>query len=396
MRRFLAAAVATVGVLSVLVGPSIAMASPTATPSIVNGHTASIAEFPSLAFIEFAEPTGVYGCTGSVVAPRVILTAGHCVENIESGSIVQAHDYAVATGVSNILKAGKANVSTVSQVLVNPSFDIKRTTGDAGLLILSAPVTAPVLPLAGPADAGLLAGGTPMTMAGWGVTSGRSLTETTTLRAADTTVQAPEYCQRQTSGYYHSYTPESQLCAVDMSSHHAGGCYGDSGGPAIAHRADGTPVEIGVASTVKPGCITAFPTVYTRADLINPWVTSWINAVEHGGPAPAISIPQAHLPPLSEERAEELADVIFESDFKSRFREDTSLIFCSRVSKAKQRCSAGWTQGGSEYYGKITVSYVLQENVLLFDGHYTIHAVRESCLRHSPHPRTCPVKTRHR
>src|SRR6185503_350166 len=89
---------------------------PTATGSVIGGHNATIAQYPSLAYIEGVQATAGYACTGTVVAPRVVLTAGHCVEGIESSSIVEPGQIAVATGVSNLTKIPKANVSEVVQV----------------------------------------------------------------------------------------------------------------------------------------------------------------------------------------------------------------------------------------------------------------------------------------
>jgi secreted trypsin-like serine protease len=394
MKRLLAtAALATTAALAAA-APATAAAAPTAHTSIIGGHVASIAEFPSIAYIEFGDATGIYSCTGSVVSPRVVLTAGHCVENVESNSLVPAHGYAVATGVGNIARIPPTNVSDVSQVLLYPGFRPTQLTGDAGLLILSAPVSAPPLPLASGADAALLGAGTQLSIAGWGLTNPFQLEGPTRLRAGTTTVQSPEYCQQRTKGYYRSYSADAQLCAVDRSSRSTRGCYGDSGGPAIAHRPDGTAVEIGVASSVKPGCIAGFPTVFTRADQINSWVASWIAAVEAGGPTPAITIPRAHLPLLTAERAEELGFAVLEEDLGSRFRPDPFEFHCARVNKAKVRCVVRWFKGGNDYYGKITVFYLLEDNTLFFGAHYTIKSARISCLLHSPRPRTCPVKTR--
>ena len=107
---------------------------------MIGGHNATIADYPSLAFIEGVQATAGYACTGTVVAPRLILTAGHCVEDIESSSIVEPELIAVATGVFNLQKIQIAQVSKVERVLAYPGFDPTKLHGDAGLLILTAPV----------------------------------------------------------------------------------------------------------------------------------------------------------------------------------------------------------------------------------------------------------------
>src|SRR5690349_1434996 len=79
---------------------------PTAHASIIGGAAATIEEFPALAYIQ-ADEGGEKGfaCTGSVVAPRVVLTAGHCVEDIETGKLTPVRDYLVATGVADLRQA---------------------------------------------------------------------------------------------------------------------------------------------------------------------------------------------------------------------------------------------------------------------------------------------------
>ena len=64
--------------------PVAAGAAPKATTSIVGGQNATIAEWPSIAFLLSAwdengdgEMDGSAGCTGTVIAPQWILTAAH-------------------------------------------------------------------------------------------------------------------------------------------------------------------------------------------------------------------------------------------------------------------------------------------------------------------------------
>lgn len=82
-------ALALLGVLIISATATAAAPNPKATGSVIGGHNATVAEFPSLAFIEGVQATAGYACTGTVVAPRIVLTAGHCVEDIESSSIVE-------------------------------------------------------------------------------------------------------------------------------------------------------------------------------------------------------------------------------------------------------------------------------------------------------------------
>jgi trypsin len=399
-----AVAVAVACLCSVLAAAALPAAAPAAqTPpsahaSVIGGHPASIAEFPSLAFIQAAEqPIGVFACTGTVVAPRVVLTAGHCVEDVESGALMPASGYAVATGIANLAEVKRANVSRISQALVYPGFKPSQLHGDAGLLILKDPVAAPPLPLASAADSALLGAGTPLSIAGWGLTDARAKDGPAQLQSGASVVQSSAHCRSHSARYYPFYSPNLQLCTEDSADHAVSGCFGDSGGPAIAQRADGSPVEVGIVSTGGPGCSPALPNVFTRVDQIATWVAGWIAAVESGGPAPPIKIPRAHPPLLSFERAEALSAIAFEEDFKYRFRKASEkTIRCGRLSKAKVKCGVSWAQGGNDYYGTITVYYAIRHNVVVWNDRYRIHWVDDYCWFRSGHRQTCVVRTRSR
>ena len=87
--------------LAALALPVAAAAEPSAQASVVGGRAGSITEFPWLAFIEAHEGKHGFACTGSVVAPRVVLTAAHCVESLDRGGLTSAGQYALATGVTD-------------------------------------------------------------------------------------------------------------------------------------------------------------------------------------------------------------------------------------------------------------------------------------------------------
>ncbi|HEV7561987.1 MAG TPA: serine protease [Solirubrobacterales bacterium] len=366
-----------------------------AKASIIGGHAASIAELPYLAYIEGEDAVTPYACTGTVVAPRVILTAGHCVEDLESGTIAPAEGFAVATGVSDLNQVTKANVSLVSQALVFPGFKPSKLQGDAGLLILATPTSAPPIALASAPDSGLLAAGTPLTLAGWGLTSPKAKQGPAQLQAGTTVVQDSASCRQQTRRYYPFYSAALQLCAIDHPGDKVSGCFGDSGGPAIATRADGSPVEVGIISTGGPGCNPHLPNVFTRVDQVVSWVGAWVAAVEAGAPAPAIKIPQAHVPFLSFDRAKELAGIAFAEDFRQHFtKASEKRISCRRASKARVKCGVAWYQGGNDYYGTITVFYAIHQNAVAWDDHYKIHWVNDSCYFRSGHRQSCVIHTK--
>jgi V8-like Glu-specific endopeptidase len=370
-------------------------ANPKATASVIGGHNTTIAKYPSLAFVEGVQATSGYGCTGTVVAPRIVLTAGHCVEDIESSSIVEPTNIAVATGLSNIQHVPLDRISTVAQAVVNPNFNPTKLHGDAGLLILTSPVTAPPVELATEADAALYEPGDELSVAGWGIDDRSTGHAPNQLQAATVPIEEASRCRDGLRRFYPFFEPGRQLCTLDLPGRHITTCHGDSGGPAFATRPDGTVVEVGVTSLGDATCNPANPAVYTRTDQISGWVKKWIAAVEEGGPTPQIRIPKAHIPAITQERSEELSAIAMEEAYGDVFAKGQEIkIECARLAKARAKCIVTWFQGPADYFGTVTPFFAIQHNVVLAGFHYTVHAVNDQCYFHSGHKGSCPIETK--
>jgi secreted trypsin-like serine protease len=369
-----------------------------AQASIIGGSPASIADFPSMAFIQGRETAKkAFSCTGSVIAPRVVLTAGHCVEDIESGRLTPVRDYRVATGVANLTEVADANVFRVVRSVTYHGFDPGATRGDAGLLILDRPTTAPPLQLATPADSVLMAPGTRVQIAGWGLAHAQDSSAPSTLRASSTTVQRPGYCRRTASPYYPFYSAPLQLCTTDRPALASGTCFGDSGGPAIAHRPDGTAVEVGIVSTGGPECRTELPNVFTRVDRISTWAAEWVAAIESGAAAPPARVPAAEPPTLTTSKAETLVIQTLVNDFGERFTGGFGIRGrCEPVEAMKVKCALAWFFGADDYFGTVTVYYATRRSSVVWNGRYTINWVNDRCWFDSGHRASCPVHTRRR
>jgi secreted trypsin-like serine protease len=261
---------------------------PLARASIIGGASAPDGSFPSLAYVVDVQGSNVYQCTGTVVAPSLILTAGHCAENMRSGVVNLASGYRVVTGAVDP-RSSAATVSTVLGVIVYPGLARRVDDGDAALLVLSNPVVAPPLTLATRSFARRLRGGSPATMAGWGITSFEQRLPTERLQQASTAVQGRRWCQANARPFY----PGSEICTISPPSYATGACAGDSGGPLLAQRPTGQQVEIGIAVHVYGRCSTRRPSVYVSTGAISSWVDTWIAAYK----LPPVSPPKV-LPPV--------------------------------------------------------------------------------------------------
>jgi secreted trypsin-like serine protease len=271
-----------------------------ATPAIVGGTLAQEGTFPQLAFIEDKEPQGRGFCTGTVVAPTVVLTAAHCAEDTETGTVHEASGYSVYTG--NVEWPAAPQMSGVSRVVVYPTFNRADLSDDAALLILSTLTSAPAIPLASyPSDSTYLAAGAEARIAGWGETAPKAEVLPARLSWADTVVQGPPYCELMAPPFYSG----SEMCTIDPPSDQTGACFGDSGGPLITPPGTGE-IELGITSHIYSECLTARPTVFTRADLIAPWVDEWIAAVQPLAPEP-VPKPVTAQPPVAQTPAAEAA-----------------------------------------------------------------------------------------
>jgi secreted trypsin-like serine protease len=259
------------------------------SPAAVRAHLAIVggAAAPAGALPYVAEVIDALGrrevglCTGTVVAPTLVLTAGHCAENLRTGTPNAAAGYTVLTEGAGGNPAER-QVSTVSGVIVYEGFRRKVDAGDAALLVLTTPTTAPAIALAS-SDAGALRAGSTATMAGFGDTFYGQRAPTRAVHQAATVVQGERWCQRNAPPFY----ADEEICTIDAPREATGVCFGDSGGPLLSTNGSGEAVEIGIAVHVYGKCSTRHPSVFTRVDRIAAWVDSWIAAYRSPPSSPA-------------------------------------------------------------------------------------------------------------
>jgi secreted trypsin-like serine protease len=269
--------------LTALLGPAIAAArQPRERRSIVGGQPASAGTFPWLAVVIDDLPNGdAQLCTGTVLSSNVVLTAGHCAEDVTTGAVDATSGFVVVTGSLDRTATATRQLSAVSKVIVHPGFDAATLDGgDAALLVLSTPTTAPAVTLATAGDVALWQPGTSEAIAGWGKTDASDPNSIPhVLQWGVTVTQNTDYCSAQALLGGVTFDASDQLCVVDQPSDQDGTCEGDSGGPLLAGYGTATPVEVGIADFGPEDCDTHSAQFFALADAISPWAASWVAAV---------------------------------------------------------------------------------------------------------------------
>lgn len=245
---------------------------------IVGGDPVAVGQFPSLAAIMLDEPDLParfrLSCSGTVVTPRWILTAGHCSIGVLFGDPI-----VVQTG-SRDLGAQNAQTQTVkiNRAVVHRTYFSRGVAYDVALLHTQSHINAPVSRLATPADAALAAGGRSATAAGWGLTKQLGIQEPPRWSALPPrrarSVEIPLIDDTACDATYEDFLPGYFVGASDVCAGTDGKnvCYGDSGGPLYAKDPQGALVQIGITSR-GAGCANKlFPAIFTEVSRVQAWI----------------------------------------------------------------------------------------------------------------------------
>src|SRR5215208_6469553 len=245
----------------------IADASPRAGKSVIGGTVANIDQWSFAAAV--LTPTTL--CTGTVISPTRVLTAGHCVGNPLTMT--------VRTKSTSAFTGGEA--IGVSAVAFAPGF-AHTFENDLAILTLKTPTTATPIPLANAAeDAAYTAPGASLSEAGFGnrnpLIVGKpkiGLLTQTAVTARFCPLPAWAICD---AGRKVGFAARRIKRKVKRRTVRASVCSGDSGGPLVANTPAG-PRLIGTAeaSTAPPSkrnpfffviCgLKGYPSVHTRAN----------------------------------------------------------------------------------------------------------------------------------
>lgn len=236
--------------------------------AIVGGQDASPGEYPSVAKVTY----GLFGCTGTLIAPDAVLTAGHC-SSITGAAVASPASWPAPLIDVTIggTREGEGETVPVRSVAMHPSYLLGKGY-DISILKLARPSTMTPTKVAGSGETGLWAAGTTETIVGWGVTS-EGGDAPSVLQEARVPVTTDAYCD----GAYSDFDARTMLCAgfpqggVDT-------CQGDSGGPMFGggRVVGATSFGEGCARAGKPG-------VYARVG--DTLLREWIRGQAPGGVA---------------------------------------------------------------------------------------------------------------
>ncbi|PDT04862.1 peptidase C14 [Rhizobium chutanense] len=268
---------------------------------VIGGQAAKKGEWPWQVKILAPDPEqrGRFGghCGGSLIAPRWILTAAHCVTSGRSGKQdLFARDLLIVEGKSKIDKVISVDGPdkpglAVEDVIIHEDFDRKVFANDIALIKLAEPAVSRPAILASASDEDVEAAGHKAVVTGWGYTKADHGWDDkylpTELQEVELPIVPREDCRAayRDSSMRMNPIDERNVCA----GYAEGGkdaCQGDSGGPLVAQRPDKSWIQLGIVSW-GAGCAEAeHYGVYTRVAAFRDWI-----AAKTDGDVPNVETP---------------------------------------------------------------------------------------------------------
>jgi endonuclease G len=253
--------------LALVAFPTVALAGPTEAP-VIGGSSAAAGKWPDATAILWS---GQQECTGTLIAPNVVITAGHCVIGGAPNSVL--------IGASALSKASEGEKISVERWVEYPS---SQTSVDVGILVLAKDSTFTPRAIAGGWAKFDIKNGAPVELVGFGTTDKDGNVSTDALMEAQSTIT--DYNCTASSGCNTKARPDGELGAGGMG---IDTCPGDSGGPMYLLTDYGAFLA-GVTSRSYDDATVACSEggIYGRPDKIIDWIEEQTGAKLNHGPTP--------------------------------------------------------------------------------------------------------------
>ncbi|KAK9813219.1 hypothetical protein WJX72_010918 [[Myrmecia] bisecta] len=236
LRRMPAATVLLAVSLAVLLSTAVVESRRLQAPAVIDGYNTDDGRYPYNARIEARVDGSVSTCTGSLIAPTLVLTAGHCA--VKDGETRDKAQFTVIVGQDS-KNVGNGVTRTVSEVKPHPMYDSAARPGGYDVAILVLDQAVPNLPIklntVRPTNGD---DGKAFKILGWGIASQEPTVRPDHLQQTTLYLRS---AQKPRANFPEQSLPVSSSLTSPSDGTIPSSCSGDSGGPLLVQGA--TPAD---------------------------------------------------------------------------------------------------------------------------------------------------------